>query len=322
MKELKYDWTKAEVDALFELPFFELAHQAQTIHRLWHPASEIQLCTLSNIKQGGCPEDCAYCPQAARYHTDVEAEPLLSVSTVLDQARIAKEHGASRFCMGAAWRHVRDNEEFDQVLSMVREVADMGLEVCATLGMVNNDQAQRLADAGLYAYNHNIDTSPDFYDQIISTRTFDERIETLQAVRDAGITVCCGGILGMGEETTDRAAMLHVLATMDPHPESVPINRLVKAPGTPLEDQDDLDIFDFLRTIAVARILMPGSMVRLAAGRTEMSREAQALAFLLGANSIFYGEKLLTTPNPEANEDRELLEVLGLEPRLAQPPTR
>ncbi len=316
---IRNDWTLPEVEALFELPFFELAWRAQCAHRAHHEPGQIQLCTLSNIKRGGCPEDCAYCPQAARYNTGVRAERLLSTEVVQRQAERARDTGATRFCMGAAWRKVRDGRDFDRVLEMVEIVSEMGLEVCATLGMLNDDQARRLRAAGLTAYNHNIDTSPEHYGEIISTRTFQDRLQTLASVRRAGITVCCGGIIGMGEAMEDRAAMLCALANMAPHPESVPINKLVRAPGTPLADAEEIETLAFLRTIAVARILMPKAMVRLAAGREGLNQEAQVLAFLLGANSIFYGPELLTTPNPPADADRSLMHSLGMTPLPARP---
>lgn len=318
-KAIRHDWTREEVERLFELPFMELVWRAATVHRTWHDPERIQLATLANIKRGGCPEDCSYCPQAARYNTGVDAEALASVDDVLAQAQRAREAGASRFCMGAAWRQVRDDKRFDQVLDMVKGVNELGLEVCVTLGMLKPHQAERLAEAGLTAYNHNLDTSREHYDKIITTRTYDDRLNTLKAVRSAGITVCSGGIVGLGETTADRASLLVTLAALEPHPESVPINKLVKAPGTPLADAEEVDSLDFLRTIAVARILMPSSMVRLAAGRMSLSREGRVLAFMAGANSIFYGDELLTTPNPEADEDRSLMHDLGLQPLAARP---
>ena len=319
---IRYDWSVEEVEALFALPFHELSFQAQAAHRAYQPPGKVQLCTLSNIKSGGCPEDCAYCPQSARYNTGLAAEQLIDRAKVLEQATLARNQGSTRFCMGAAWREVRDNKDFDEVVEMVRDVGAMGMEVCCTLGMLSEHQAQRLAEAGLTAYNHNIDTSPEHYAEIISTRGFSDRLQTLENVRNAGIQVCCGGIIGMGEKRWDRARMLQVLANMDPHPESVPINSLVQVEGTPLENEETVSVWDFLRTLAVARILMPDSMIRLAAGRTRLSEEAQAMAFQLGANSIFYGEKLLTTGNPEMEKDRKLLEKLGLEPLEARPTHR
>ena len=316
---IRHDWTVDEVHALLELPFMDLCHQAQTMHRSHHPANKVQLCTLSNIKSGGCPEDCAYCPQSARYATGLAAERLLPIDTVLEQARCAKANGASRFCMGAAWRKVRDNKDFERTLEMVSAVSDLGLEVCATLGMVTDAQARRLEEAGLTAYNHNIDTSPEHYERVISTRLFEDRMQTLEAVRNAGLSVCSGGIVGMGETLRDRASMLATLANLPEHPESIPINSLVAVEGTPLEDQEPVDSFDFLRTIAVARLVMPKARIRLAAGRRSLSREGQALAFMCGANSIFYGDKLLTTDNPDVTADRELFRTLGIEPLAGQP---
>ena len=314
---IRHDWTVDEVHTLFELPFMDLCHQAQTMHRSHHPANKVQLCTLSNIKSGGCPEDCAYCPQSARYATGLAAERLLPIDTVLEQARCAKANGASRFCMGAAWRKVRDNKDFERTLEMVSAVSDLGLEVCATLGMVTDAQARRLEEAGLTAYNHNIDTSPEHYERVISTRLFQDRMQTLEAVRNAGLSVCSGGIVGMGETLRDRASMLATLANLPEHPESVPINSLVAVEGTPLEDQDPVDSFDFLRTIAVARLVMPKARIRLAAGRRSLSREGQALAFMCGANSIFYGDQLLTTSNPAHLKDLALLEKLGMKPEAS-----
>ncbi len=311
---VRHDWTEGQIRALYDLPFPELLFRAQTLHRRFHDPTKIQLCTLLSIKTGACPEDCAYCPQSARYSTEVEAEKLLDVEAVLGAARRARDGGASRFCMGAAWRKVRDHRDFDQVLEMVRGVKDLGLEACCTLGMVTREQADRLAEAGLTAYNHNLDTGPEFYGEIITTRTYEDRLETLQNVREAGITVCSGGILGLGEQPSDRCAMLGVLANLDPHPESVPINALVAVEGTPLESAPPLDPLEMVRAIATARILMPRSMVRLSAGRTEMSEATQALCFLAGANSIFTGEKLLTTPNPAEDQDHALLGKLGMSP--------
>ncbi|MCB1025700.1 MAG: biotin synthase BioB [Acidobacteria bacterium] len=312
MSKLRHDWTNDEIEAIYNLPFPELIFEAQTVHRKFHKTNEIQGCQLLSIKTGGCPEDCAYCPQSAHYKTEVEREQLLSVDKTLEAAKNAKESGATRFCMGAAWRDVPDGEQFDQVVEMVRGVRELGLEACCTLGMLREDQAVRLAEAGLTAYNHNLDTSPEFYGDIISTRVYDERLKTLENVRRSGVTVCSGGIIGMGETLADRYGLLRQLSNQDPHPESVPINQLVKVEGTPLESEKDLDVFDFVRMIATARILMPASMVRLSAGRLELSDEAQALCFLAGANSIFMGDKLLTTPNPEKNRDTELLGKLGM----------
>jgi biotin synthase len=312
MTELKHDWTIAGIEEIYNLPLPELIFRAQTEHRKFHKTDEIQGCQLLSIKTGGCPENCAYCPQSAHYKTAVEREPLLSVEKTIEAARNAKSSGATRFCMGAAWRDVPDGEQFDRVLEMVRGVRDLGLEACCTLGMLKEDQAEKLAEAGLTAYNHNLDTSPEFYGDIITTRTYDERLDTLAHVRKAGITVCSGGIIGMGETLTDRYGLLQQLANQDPHPESVPINQLVRVEGTPLENEKLLDVFEFVRMIATARILMPASFVRLSAGRLELSDEAQAMCFLAGANSIFMGEKLLTTPNPETDRDAQLLDKLGM----------
>jgi biotin synthase len=314
---VRHDWTRAEVRALFALPFPELMFRAQTIHRHHFDPTEVQISTLLSIKTGGCPEDCAYCPQAARYDTGVEAGKLMKLDAVLAEARAAKAAGASRFCMGAAWREPKDRD-LDQVCEMVAGVGALGLETCATLGMLTRAQAQRLRTAGLDYYNHNLDTSPDYYGAIITTRTYQERLDTLGHVRDAGIHVCCGGIVGMGESADDRIDMIAVLASLPAHPESVPINLLVRVAGTPLADGARaaplLDPLDFVRTIAVARITMPKSVVRLSAGREDMSEETQALCFLAGANSIFYGPKLLTTANPERDRDRMLMDKLGLTP--------
>jgi biotin synthase len=309
---MRTDWTRQEISAIYNQPLLDLLLQAQKIHREFHPANEVQMCRLLSIKTGGCPEDCAYCPQSAHYQTGVERQQLMEPDQILDAARTAKTEGATRFCMGAAWRQAPQGQEFDSVLESVQAVAALGMEVCCTLGMLTETQALRLKEAGLTAYNHNLDTSPEFYGNIISTRTYQERLATIAAVRKAGITVCCGGILGMGESDRDRIGLLHQLATLHPHPESVPINMLVRAEGTPLGGESDLDPLIMVRTIATARILMPGSMVRLAAGRAQLSREAVLLCFLAGANSIFYGEKLLTTPNPKPDEDGDLLRELGL----------
>ena len=312
MNRIRHDWTLSEIEQIYTLPLPELFFQAQTSHREFHRTDAIQGCQLLSIKTGGCPEDCAYCPQSAHYKTGVRREQLLSVEEILAAARNAKESGATRFCMGAAWRSVPNNEQFDRVLEMVRGVRELGLEACCTLGMLNQEQAGKLAEAGLTAYNHNLDTSPEFYGSIITTRTYADRLETLKNVRNAGITVCCGGIVGMGEKRKDRFGLLQQLATQTPHPESVPVNMLVKVAGTPLENERNLDIFEFVRMIATARVLMPASFVRLSAGRLQMSEEAQALCFLAGANSIFMGDKLLTTPNPETNDDQKLLDKLGM----------
>jgi biotin synthase len=310
--DIRHDWTREEIRSIYGLPLPELIFRAQVVHRQFHRADEVQLCRLLSIKTGGCPEDCAYCPQSAHYQTGVERQDLIDHDAVLDAAREAKIDGATRFCMGAAWRQVPEGEEFERVLEMVRSVAALGLEVCCTLGMLSERQAIRLREAGLTAYNHNLDTSPEFYGEIITTRVYEERLQTIAHVRKAGITVCCGGILGMGESEEDRVGLLHQLAGLDPHPESVPINMLVRAPGTPLERAAQLEPLTMVRTIATARILMPKSRVRLAAGRRSLSQEAAALCFLAGANSIFTGERLLTTPNPAREEDAALLENLGM----------
>ena len=310
--KVRHDWTRQEIRDCYRIPLPELIFRAQVVHRECHRPDEVQLCRLLSIKTGGCPEDCAYCPQSAHYQTGLRRQGLLGTGEVLEAARRAKSEGATRFCMGAAWREVPEGPEFDQVLDMVRGVSDLGLEVCCTLGMLTSGQAGRLKEAGLTAYNHNLDTSPEFYGKIITTRNYQERLKTIAHVRDAGITVCCGGILGMGESEEDRIGLLHQLATLNPHPESVPINQLVRASGTPLESAAELDPLVMVRTIATARILMPESMVRLAAGRQEMSEEAVTLCFLAGANSIFTGERLLTTANPAADEDAELLRRLGM----------
>ncbi len=317
MTDIRNDWTLQEVQDIYNKPLLELIHQASNVHHEHNETGEVQVCTLLSIKTGGCPEDCAYCPQAARYSTDINTHKLLDYDTVIESAKRAKEAGSTRFCMGAAWREVRNNRDFERVLDMVKGVNDMGLEVCTTLGMVTEEQARRLKEAGVYAYNHNIDTSDDYYNEIIGTRDFHDRIDTLNNVEKAGITVCCGGIIGMGEGDDDRVKMLHQLAIREKHPESVPINALVPVPGTPLGDQEKVTVWEMVRMIATARILMPKAMVRLSAGRTDMSKEQQALCFMAGANSIFSGEKLLTTPNPDFDEDAEMFELLGLKPRKA-----
>ncbi len=309
---VRFDWTIEELQAIYRQPILELIFNGAKVHREYHDASKVQRCALLSIKTGGCSEDCKYCPQSSRYQTQVKPEPMLGKEQVLDFAIKAKERGATRVCLGAAWRQVRDGNAFDRILEMIRSVTDMGLEVCTTLGMLTEDQAQRLADAGLYAYNHNLDASRKFYKTIITTRSYDERLETIGNVRKAKITVCCGGIIGMGESEEDRLELLRTLATMDPHPESVPINQLVKVKGTPMADLPALSIWETVRMIATARIAMPKTMVRLSAGRNEMSIEQQALCFLAGANSIFIGDKLLTTPNPSRSSDEDMLQILGL----------
>jgi len=310
---LRHDWSRGEVLALFDLPFMDLLYQAQQVHRAHFDPNRIQVSTLLSIKTGGCPEDCAYCPQSAHHHTELDIERLLPVEAVVAEARAARERGATRFCMGAAWRQPRDRD-LDRVIEMVQAVKAVGLETCVTLGMLTREQARRLREAGLDYYNHNLDTSPEFYGEIISTRTYEDRLQTLEHVREAGLNVCAGGIVGMGESRADRAGLLQQLANLPKHPESVPINLLVRVEGTPLADAEPPDPFEFVRTIAVARLLMPASRVRLSAGRTDMDDSLQALCFLAGANSIFYGERLLTTPNPEADRDRRLFERLGLVP--------
>ncbi len=315
--DIRHNWTKEEIYDIYNMPLLELVFRAAELHRKYNDTAEVQVCTLLSIKTGGCSEDCAYCPQAARYSTGVDVQALMKKDEVLAYAQKAKDAGSTRFCMGAAWREVRDNRDFDRVLDMVKGVNEMGMEVCCTLGMLTEDQAQKLADAGLYAYNHNLDTSKEHYGEIITTRTYEDRLNTLDNVRKAGVTVCCGGIIGLGETHEDRIGMLHTLATMPEHPESVPINSLVAIKGTPLENNTKVDVWDMVRMIATARILMPKTMVRLSAGRTEMSISDQALCFMAGANSIFAGDKLLTTPNPSFDEDNQMFQLLGLQPRKA-----
>ena len=310
--EIRHDWARDEIRHIYHLPVPDLIFQAQLAHRAFHKADEIQICRLLSIKTGGCPEDCAYCSQSAHYKTGVAREELMDPVAVREAAKRAKDEGATRFCMGAAWRQVSDGQNFDRVLDMVRAVAALDMEVCCTLGMLTESQATRLKAAGLTAYNHNLDTSPEFYGNIITTRVYEDRLQTIAHVRKAGITVCCGGILGMGETDEDRVGLLHELSHLDPHPESVPINMLVPNEGTPLADVEELDPLVMVRAIATARVLMPASRVRLAAGRRQMSPEAVTLCFLAGANSIFTGEKLLTTPNPAADADQQLLESIGM----------
>ena len=314
---VRHDWSRSQIQGLFDLPFNDLLFYAQGVHRQNFNPNEVQVSTLCSIKTGACPEDCAYCPQSARYDTGLEREKLMAIEKVVEEAKAAKASGATRFCMGAAWRSPKERD-MQYVTKMVEDVKSLGLETCMTLGMLSEQQAQNLADAGLDYYNHNLDTSPEFYGDIITTRTYQDRLDTLANVRAAGMKVCCGGIVGMGEEESDRAGLLMQLANMAEHPESVPVNMLVRVEGTPLAEQEDLDPFDFIRTIAVARILMPKSHVRLSAGREEMNDQMQAMAFHAGANSIFYGEKLLTTPNPEANKDMQLFARLGIEPESYQ----
>jgi biotin synthase len=311
--DLRHDWTREEAQALLALPFNDLLYRAQTLHRRYFDANEVQLSTLLNVKDGGCPEDCSYCAQSSRFETEFKAKKLMALDAVLEKAREAKAAGAQRFCMGAAWRSPKERD-LDAVCDMVAGVKALGLETCATLGMLEPEHAARLKDAGLDYYNHNLDTSEEYYGEIITTRTYRDRLDTLGRVRDAGIKVCCGGILGLGEGVNDRASMLVTLANMETHPESVPVNMLVAIEGTPLADNDRIDPIDFVRVIACARIMMPASVVRFAAGRMELDTATQALAFLAGANSIFYGEKLLTTPNPAEDADAELFARLGLKP--------
>ena len=317
---MRHDWSTAEIQALLELPLMDLLWRAQAVHREANPGYRVQLASLLSVKTGGCEEDCAYCPQSMHNSSDVTGRPELEVEPVLARARAAKEAGAHRFCMGWAWRDIRDGAPFEAMLAMVRGVRELGMEACVTAGMLTDRQAERLAEAGLTSYNHNLDTSPEHYDRIITTRTYQERLETLQRVRRAGISMCCGGIIGMGESLTDRASLLQVLASMDPHPESVPINALVAVEGTPLEDQPSVDPLELVRMIAVARILMPHSRVRLSAGRETMSREGQVLCLLAGADSIFYGDTLLTTGNPDVQADQELLALAGVNPWRDQVP--
>jgi len=310
---LRNDWTRKEIQALFDLPFMDLLHKAQTIHRTHFDPNKVQMSTLLSIKTGACPEDCKYCPQSGHYNTGLQKEKLMEVEKVVAQARIARDRGASRFCMGAAWKHPSE-KDFPYVLDMVRQVRELGMETCMTLGALSSEQTAALAEAGLDYYNHNLDTSPEYYGEIITTRSYQERLETLGRVRDAGMKVCSGGIVGMGEKAEDRVGLLQQLANMPVHPDSVPINNLVKVKGTPLQDVEEIDPFDFIRTIAVARILMPQSYVRLSAGRQQMNDQTQALCFMAGANSIFYGDKLLTTPLPEEHRDIALFDRLGLQP--------
>lgn len=326
MSITKHNWTKEEIIAIYNKPMMDLLYEAASIHREHHDPNVVQVSTLLSIKTGGCSEDCGYCPQAARYHTSVEGNDLMSVSQVKAQALRAKSGGSSRVCMGAAWRNVKDGPEFDQVLEMVRTINKMDMEVCCTLGMITENQAQRLAEAGLYAYNHNLDTSEEYYKEVISTRGFEDRLQTIENVRKTNVTVCSGGIIGMGESIDDRAGMLVALSTLNPQPESVPINALVAVEGTPLEEEKPVEIWEMIRMVATTRIIMPETQVRLSAGRMNMSREGQAMCFFAGANSIFAGDKLLTTPNPDVNEDMKMFEMLGLNPqkpftKVVQPKT-
>ena len=312
MEIMRHNWAEKEILDIYNAPLLELIYKAADIHRKFHNPLEVQVSSLLSIKTGNCPEDCAYCPQSARYKTGIEAHSLLPLEKVLEAAKRAKKAGATRFCMGAAWREIKDGHEFEHVLEMVNSVNALGIEVCCTLGMLTKSQAKRLASAGLYAYNHNIDTSRGYYSKIITTRTYEDRLKTLKNVREAGITVCSGGIIGMGESIRDRVGMLLTLSSLNPHPESVPINALIPVKGTPLGTQNPVSVWEMIRMIAVTRIVLPKSVVRLSAGRINMSKEGQALCFLAGANSIFLGDKLLTQPNPEVNEDLEMFKVLGL----------
>ncbi|MEW7289822.1 biotin synthase BioB [Aquimarina sp. 2304DJ70-9] len=326
MSVIRHDWTKQEILDIYNKPLMDLLYEAATIHREYHDPNTVQVSTLLSIKTGGCPEDCGYCPQAARYHTDIEGNDLMSVQQVKAQALRAKASGSSRVCMGAAWRNVKDGQEFDNVLEMVRTINKLDMEVCCTLGMITENQAQRLAEAGLYAYNHNLDTSEEYYKEVISTRGYEDRLQTIDNVRKTNVTVCSGGIIGMGENVEDRAGMLVALSKLNPQPESVPINALVAVEGTPMEEEKPVAIWDMIRMVATTRIIMPKTQVRLSAGRTEMSREGQAMCFFAGANSIFAGDKLLTTPNPDVSEDMEMFKMLGLQPqkpfvKKAQPDT-
>ncbi|HIA05443.1 MAG TPA: biotin synthase BioB [Flavobacteriales bacterium] len=320
MADIRYNWTKQEILDIYNLPLLELVHRAGLVHREHHDPLEVQVSSLLSIKTGGCVEDCAYCPQAARYHTDVEVHKLLPLTEVIEAAKNAKKGGASRFCMGAAWREVRDNSDFDKVLEMVREVNALNMEVCCTLGMLTEEQARKLDEAGVYAYNHNVDTSEEHYNDIITTRTYGDRLNTIKNIRKTRMTVCSGGIIGMGESVEDRIGMLITLARMKPQPESVPINALVPIEGTPLADQPTVSSWEMIRMVATTRIVLPEAAVRLSAGRGQMSKEAQAMCFMSGANSIFAGDKLLTTPNPEFNEDMQLFQDLGI--RAKQPVAR
>lgn len=317
MPAIRTDWEKQEIKQIYDTPLMELIYRAASVHRKYHETGEVQVCTLLSIKTGGCPEDCAYCPQSARNNTDVEAGKMLKPDEILGAAQKAKEAGSTRFCMGAAWRNPHKNKDFSRVLDMVKSITDMGMEVCCTLGMLTDEQAAKLKEAGLYAYNHNLDSSEDFYNRIISTRNYEDRLDTLQKVRKNHISVCCGGIIGMGETNEDRIELIYNLATMPQHPESVPINALLAVAGTPLENQPKVPWYEMARMIATARITMPDSMVRLSAGRVNMSMEEQAICFMAGANSIFTGEKLLTTDNNDLDEDMRMFEILGLKPRKA-----
>ena len=317
--EIRTDWTLAEVSEVYNTPLLDLVYRAASLHRKYNQADKVQVATLLSVKTGGCPEDCSYCPQAARYHTDVKVHKLMEVDTVVGEAEKAKANGSTRFCMGAAWREVRDNRDFDKVIDMIKGVNDLGLEVCCTMGMITEEQAIKMKAAGLHAYNHNLDTSEEFYDEIITTRKYDDRLNTLENVRKSGINVCSGGIIGLGETNEDRIGMLHTLVTLPAHPESVPVNALVPVEGTPLEEQAPVPIWDMIRMVATARVLMPKSKVRLSAGRIRMDMVSQGFLFMAGANSIFAGDKLLTTPNNEVNQDQLMFELLGLNQNKPEP---
>lgn len=315
--KIRYNWTIEELKELYALPLLELIANSHQIHLQFHPPSEVQVCCLISVKTGGCPEDCKYCAQSSRYQTPTSAEPMMQYESVLNEAKKAIERGATRVCLGAAWREVRDNKPFEEILKMIKGITDLGVEVCCTLGLLKEHQAKRLKEAGLYAYNHNLDSSEKFYKTIITTRTYQDRLNTLDIVEKADLSVCCGGIIGLGEDSIDRLELLHTLSTRNPHPESVPINRLTQIPGTPLEHQPKLSTWELIRVIAVARIALPQAMIRLSSGRIEMSYEQQALCFLAGANSIFSGEKLLTVANTSIDHDEEMFQILGLKKRLA-----
>ncbi|WP_338394211.1 biotin synthase BioB [Fulvitalea axinellae] len=315
--EIRNDWTKTEISEIFHSPIMELAFRAASVHRKFHNPNEVQVCTLLSVKTGGCSEDCKYCSQSVRYDTGLKVERLLEHEQVMEKANMAKENGSTRFCMGSAWRNIRDNRDFDRVLEMVKGVNAMGMEVCCTLGMLTEEQAQKLRDAGLFAYNHNLDTSREYYEEVITTRSYDDRLETIDNVRKAGIAVCSGGIIGLGESEDDRISMLWTLSNMEKHPESVPVNALVPVEGTPMEGNKRVSVWDMIRMISTARIIMPQSNIRLSAGRNEMPTSEQALCFMAGANSIFAGDKLLTTPNPNFSNDQEMFDLLGLEPKEA-----
>ena len=317
MSAIRTDWTKEEINNIYHSPLLDLIYRAATEHQAHHETGEVQVCTLLSIKSGGCPEDCAYCPQSARYETEVDAQKMLDTETILSAASRAKEAGSTRFCMGAAWRNARNTKDFDRVLEVVQKITNMDMEVCCTLGMLTDEQARQLKEAGLYAYNHNLDSGEDFYKKIITTRSYDERLDTLEKVRKHDISICSGGIIGMGESDEDRIDLLHTLSTLPEHPESVPVNALLPVEGTPMENQPKVPVWDMARMIATARILMPKAMVRLSAGRVRMSMEEQSLCFMAGANSIFTGEKLLTTDNNDLNEDMKMFDILGLKPREA-----